>query len=325
MLHSVKKILSSTLVTVNTMNEIAIRGALYGALVGDALGVPYEFHLFDIPARVNIEMQPPVGFRRSHIDTPIGTYSDDGALMLALMDSLTDFESLHLVDFATNMVGFMNRGSYAVGERIFDIGFQTRQGLKEFEAGTHPSKSGPKDERDNGNGSLMRVLPVAFLIVSDEETIRIAMEQSLPTHGHIRSQLVCALYALVAKNVLAGLPLLDSLNAAMNSMEALDSEHHDELELIYNAGDKLGEGTGYVVDCFWSAFDCLRNTGSYEECVQAAVWLGNDTDTTACVAGGLAGAYYGFYAIPKRWRDVLRGKDLVEHILKRYLQASNLL
>lgn len=302
----------------------SIVGSFYGALVGDALGVPYEFHYFDIPPKYEIEMQPPIGFNRAHQGTPIGTWSDDGALMLALTASLARNPSLDLSDFAKRMVAFMRRGEYAVDRRVYDIGFQTQQGLNEFEAGTAPQLSGGSDVRDNGNGSLMRVLPVAYLVCDDKETARIAMEQGLPTHRHIRSQLVCALYALTVKNLLQDKTLLESLNAATQSLTALyDADYHDELELIMNAGEQLGTGTGYVVDCFWSAFDAVANTASYEDAMKQAISLGHDTDTTACVAGGFAGALYGYSAIPERWLKELRWAHFADDILTAFLDKAH--
>ena len=301
-----------------------IKGSFYGALIGDALGVPYEFHYFDIPPRIEIEMEPPATFRRSHAGTPIGTWSDDGALLLALTASLAKNPSLDLEAFTNEMCNFRHRGAYAVDCRVFDIGFQTQQGLAEYEAGTSCYLSGGADERDNGNGSLMRVLPVSFLVCKDEETARIAMEQGLPTHRHIRSQLVCALYALLLKRVAIGLPFSIALDSAIGMMyEMIDREHllqrhhEEEVDLITNR--IRGEGTGYVLDTFWSAVDCVEQSDTFEDCIKAAVALGNDTDTTACVAGGLAGAMYGYSGIPQRWLEALRWKDFAENIISNFL------
>lgn len=296
-----------------------LRSAIYGALVGDALGVPYEFHYFDIPTLDEIEMQPPATFRRSHNTVPIGTYSDDGALMLALMDSLCVVPTLDAHGFAERMLSFMQTGQYAVDNVLFDIGFQTQQALQEFQAGTPATLCGGRDERDNGNGSLMRVLPVAFLGVSDLLTIDIAMQQSLPTHGHIRSQIACAIYALIAKGLIAGKTLDKARDHAGGLvLDTFIHKHEEEVSMFLDDERKPGTGTGYVLDTYWSVIDVLEETDSYEDAVKYAIALGNDTDTTACVAGGLAGIMYGYEAIPQRWRDVMRGTDKVEEILSRF-------
>jgi ADP-ribosyl-[dinitrogen reductase] hydrolase len=77
------------------------------------------------------------------------------------------------------------------------------------------------------------------------------------------------------------------------------------------------QGSGYVVDSLWSAIRCVLATSDYEGCVRSAIALGNDTDTTACIAGGLAGIFYGEHGIPDRWRSALNGKVIVEDLLSR--------
>lgn len=296
-----------------------LRSALYGALVGDALGVPYEFHYFDIPTLDEIEMTPPANFRRSHAMVPPGTYSDDGALMLALAESLYIVPTLDTHDFATRMLAFMQTGMYAVDNVLFDIGFQTRQGLQAFANGAPPTAAGPNAEENNGNGSLMRVLPVAFLPVSNALTVEIAMRQSLPTHGHPRSQIACAMYALIAKGLIKGKEFNQARDdAGAYMLETFLHKWEEEISLFLDDERKDGEGTGYVVDTYWSAIDVIEETETYEECVQYAIALGNDTDTTACVAGGLAGLIYGYDAIPQRWLDALRGKLFIESVIDRF-------
>jgi ADP-ribosylglycohydrolase len=87
------------------------------------------------------------------------------------------------------------------------------------------------------------------------------------------------------------------------------------------AGDLVGvdsdevPSSGFVRHTYKAALWCLVNTDSYEECVRLAVNLGSDTDTTAAVAGGLAGIVYGIEAIPAEWMEALRGKDIIERCL----------
>lgn len=298
--------------------RLRVKGALYGALTGDALGVPYEFHAGPtLPPRGLIEMTPPANFRRAHQGTPVGTWSDDGAQMLALLDSLLVNPGLDLRDFASRLVDWHRHGAYTPDGRVFDIGNQTSVGLANIERGENPERSGPSGERHNGNGALMRVLPVAFFSGPDAETIRLARLQGLPTHAHVRSQLTSAYYALIAKRLLAGEPRRSAVESAGQVLLAsVESSHaHEARALVFER--KRGHGSGYVVDCFYSALDCLENTESFEDCVKTAVAMGDDTDTTACVAGGLAGALYGWYAIPQRWQDTLRGTAIVEALLAR--------
>jgi ADP-ribosylglycohydrolase len=305
-----------------TLNELSrkerIRGGLYGLLVGDALGVPYEFHdASEIPAELEIEMAPPKGFRRTHSSVPIGTWSDDGSQALCLADSLIRDASLNLADFASQLLAWYETGHMTPDGKVFDVGIQTRRALGVLRKGVDASQAGPSGEQDNGNGALMRCLPVVFVGKSTEHLIELAMRQGIVTHGHVRSQLCCALYALTGAGILEGLLPNDALNRAGGELRRrfIDTEHGQEVRLLLDARVQPPRGSGYVVDSLWSAIDCLLATTDYESCVRRAIMLGNDTDTTACIAGGLAGLFYGYCGIPSKWVAVLKGVGLVEGVL----------
>ena len=173
-----------------------VAGSLTGLLVGDALGVPYEFHAAErLPHEALIDFQPPVGFPRSHRSVLPGTWSDDGAQALVLLDSLLARQGLDLDHFSNGLLRWMSEGFCAVDGNVFDLGIQTGRALGQLAAGIAPSRAGPAGERDNGNGSLMRVLPLALWHNgSDLELCELSAERSLPTHGHMRSRIACALY-----------------------------------------------------------------------------------------------------------------------------------
>ncbi len=297
-----------------------IEGGLIGLLVGDALGVPYEFHPpHAIPSEDQIEFQPPPGFRRAHVGTPPGTWSDDGAQALCLLDSLLECGRFDPDDFGQRLLRWYDDGYLAVDDRVFDIGNTTRQSLRELSRGVPAIDAGLDDENANGNGSLMRVLPLALWHRgSDAELVRDARLQSRVTHGHLRSQACCALYCLWARRVLdeAGDPWRDAV-ATLRSIA--DPDLRSELETAIRPDDPpKGRGTGYVVDCLHSARLAVQ-AGGFEPVVKAAVRLGNDTDTTACVAGGIAGLREGVAAIPDRWRNGLRGQECLVPLLARLL------
>jgi ADP-ribosylglycohydrolase len=130
----------------------------------------------------------------------------------------------------------------------------------------------------------------------------------------VRSQLCCALYAVTAAGILDGLAANEAVSQAENELRRrfAGSENEHERQLVLNARAEPPRGSGYVVDSLWSSIECLLTTTDYEACVRRAVMLGNDTDTTACIAGGLAGSLYGYGDIPSRWVEVLRGKELVD-------------
>ena len=169
-----------------------IAGGLWGLLVGDALGVPYEFHAPEaLPPRADLEMVPPAGFRRAHASVPPGTWSDDGAQALCLLASLLERRRFVPEDFARRLVAWRREGYMAVDGRVFDVGIQTDAVLAKLAAGVPPSEAAPRDERSNGNGSLMRVLPLALWHRGgDAELVRDAHAQSRVTHAHVRSEVL---------------------------------------------------------------------------------------------------------------------------------------
>lgn len=295
-----------------------LRGAIYGLLVGDALGVPYEFtRPTELPESHLIEMKPPAGFKRAHLGVPPGTWSDDGAQALHLLKVL--LEGYDAIDsrFAKGLQSWYMAAEFTPDGRVFDVGIQTQEALDRLARGVPASQSGPYEERSNGNGSLMRVLPAALFPAADDGAlVERARRQSLPTHGHARSLLACSLSTLISARLLKGLSFVAALDEAQERLEGLTVHaERDELRVLLDGRFDAPCGGGYVVDCFWSSVAAVLRTRTFEDCVRCAVGFGNDTDTTACVAGGWAGLLYGEEAIPKRWRQELHGKHLVEPLL----------
>jgi ADP-ribosylglycohydrolase len=290
-----------------------LEGAMYGLLVGDALGVPYEFHDPEaLPPLEALELDPPAGFDRAHPDVPPGTWSDDGAQALCLLASLLACGRLDPDDLGRRLVRWHDQGYLAVDGEVFDVGAQTGAAVRALRGGVPALQAGPAGERDNGNGSLMRVLPLALWHRgTDADLVRDARLQSRVTHGHARAQAACALYCLWARSTAERRPdpWADAV-ARLRPLVAKAPALAEALEHAIRPDDPpQGGGSGYVVDCLRSA-RLVVAAGPYETAVRAAVALGHDTDTTAAVAGGIAGLRDGAPAIPRRWRDRLRGRDL---------------
>lgn len=314
------------------------RAALYGALVGDALGVPFEFKRpseLPTPAFIEMIVRPPQGqfpgmpsptWRRSHQGTPEGTWSDDGAQMLALLDTL-NAGPFDPQAFAQRLLQWHDDGAFTPDGRVFDIGLQTGAALDRIRQGVPALMCGGTGAYDNGNGSLMRVLPVAWKTASPSEAFTLARTQSLVTHGHVLSQMCCAFYAMLVQAVLAqgADPATANAEPAQRLKRALDlaaaqleelaapSEQHGVKQVLGHVREP--RGSGFVLDTLWGAIKCVQASSNYEGAVKRAIRLGNDTDTTACVAGGLAGALYGMEAIPERWLAELKGKPMVDAAL----------
>ena len=219
-------------------------------------------------------------------------------------------------------------GKWAVDGVVFDVGIQTGEALNAYRTGMPPEACGMLRPDGKGNGALMRVLPLALWHKGTyEELVLDAHKQCLITHGNRCNQVCCALYCFVARALLDGLDctantqFITVLHWAVRALRMIYREmpeYEQELEWSIRPDEPWeGKGSGYVVDSLRSAFMIMCEAHSYEEAVKRAVLLGDDTDTTACITGGLAGIYFGYSGIPERWRRALRGTEEVEQLLAR--------
>jgi len=305
-----------------------LEGAVYGHLVGDALGVPYEFRPADQIGEVEW---------RGHgtHDQPTGTWSDDGALMLALLDSLLSV-GFDTADQGHRSLAWRDEGAYAPGGVVFDIGNSTSIALGALRSGVAAEEAGAVDAK--GNGSLMRIigLPLVLRDLDDRGLIDKTIRASRVSHGSSEAQIACGLYVLVVKRFLDG--ATDRAAALAESQEVLRaalSEHglpgSREAESSADAISALDDfeawggrsGGGRVVDSFWSAWDVFVAADGYAHTVIAAVEYGNDTDTTAAIAGGLAGTYWGIDGIPSAWHRGLRDRDLPQELVDRLVETDD--
>lgn len=306
-----------------------LRGGLYGLLVGDALGVPYEFSLAkDLPLEDEIDMEPPTGFQKAYAHAPKGTWSDDGSQALCLLESLLACHRFDLEHFSNGLLNWLEQGHLAVDEIVFDVGVQTRKALYAYSNQVPAQECGYLVPDGQGNGALMRVLPLALWHRgTDIELVTDAHQQCLITHGHTTNQVCCALYCLVARRLLTGVDFDTAQKDALETLKIIYQQfpdHNRELnDRILSRDGWTGTGTGYVVDCLHSAFMILKRAKNYKQAVKQAILLGNDTDTTACVTGGLAGILFGFEDIPQQWVDTLRNKKPVEELLQALLSEYN--
>ncbi|MDO4399519.1 MAG: ADP-ribosylglycohydrolase family protein [Coriobacteriia bacterium] len=268
-----------------------MRDVVYGAAVGDALGVPYEFRgagSFTCTGMAS---------GGAH-NQPTGTFSDDTSMLLATCDSIRETGHIDPDDMRKRFNDWAMHGEYAVKHVVFDIGGTVSRALAEG--------VGRDDVRSNGNGSLMRIAPLAFTDASDDEVRAV----SAITHAHRISTESCVCFVGLLRRLLAGESWKEALERNIPAGDEFAFLHE-----VASWPQSKVRGTGYVLDTLGASIWCLANTDSYAECVTAAVNFGDDADTTACVAGALAGAVYGYDAIPAEWIDVLRGKDIIDACL----------
>jgi ADP-ribosyl-[dinitrogen reductase] hydrolase len=317
-----------------------IKAALFGVAIGDALGVPVEFK-----SREYLKENPVtdmIGYG-SH-NQPTGTWSDDSSLTFCLAESLC--KGYNLGDLARRFVKWREYAYWTAHGRVFDIGIATSQAIHSLSKGVAPTVAGGKDEDSNGNGSLMRILPLAFYIknLPIERRFQAVKDVSSLTHAHIRSVVACFIYVEMALQLIKGKGALEAYqstkevandflnNQPICSQNELDKFHrilgfhanpNYQIMPIYEHYEAEIESSGYVIHSLEASLWCLLTSNSYQETVLKAVNLGKDTDTTGAIAGGLAGLLYGFDAIPKEWVNKLAKKKEIEDLCERfYIQAD---
>ena len=291
-----------------------LRDAMYGEAIGDALGVPYEFNARDTFTCTGMAWRPSNGHNDADdgVGTwhqPVGTWSDDTGMALATCDSLRKLGRVDTDDMHRAFIRWRDSIDYNADTR-FDIGRTTAEALEQGQ--------GLSDERDNGNGSLMRIIPLAFTDASDDEIRAV----SAITHAHRMSCEACVTYVRYARLLRDGASPLEALHdeRVAHGLRGVASSTTagipvDDLTIIPELDRIDVASSGFVIDTLVAAIWCLTDTTGYSDCVLEAVNLGEDTDTTAAVAGGLAGIVYGMDAIPDEWLRLLRGKDVIDRCI----------
>ncbi|BAY11166.1 ADP-ribosylglycohydrolase family protein [Calothrix sp. NIES-2098] len=300
---------------------------LMGLCIGDALGVPVEFT--SRAERVKSPVTKMVGY--GTWNQPPGTWSDDSSLTFCLAESLCRGYSLDAI--ANSFWRWYKEAYWTPRGELFDIGNTTHAAIMRLKQGILPREAGGKIENTNGNGSLMRILPMAYYhkSLSFAELIARVHDVSAITHAHARSQMACGIYITIAAALLEGadphtayLQSLDKIHTIYSVREYLLEKLH--FARIYSGEiDKLPveeiNSGGYVIDTLEASLWCLLNSSSYSEAVLKAVNLGGDTDTTAAVTGGLAGIYYGVENIPQAWINQIARKQDIINLATRFAAA----
>jgi ADP-ribosylglycohydrolase len=307
------------------MKEDSVRAALFGVAVGDALGVPYEFR-----PRYEFDHAPATGMAGYGAwNQPPGTWSDDSSLTFCLAETLVG--GYDLADLAARLVAWADKGYWTARGAVFDIGRSTSMAIDRLRAGTAlPADAGLRRERDNGNGSLMRILPAAFYVAGKpaDERAWIVAELSSLTHGHRRAQLACVIYVEWALRLLDGLSVADSYRAVCEFISVRYAAEPEKAYFDRFLSGGLGRlprhdvlSSGYVVDTLEAAGWCLLNAKDFRSAVLAAVNLGSDTDTVAAVTGGLAGLAFGYASIPSEWLEALARRSDIDDLASRLAAA----
>ncbi|TXN00179.1 ADP-ribosylglycohydrolase family protein [Methylobacterium sp. WL64] len=301
------------------------RGALLGLAIGDALGTTLEFSRRDtLPHHTEMTGGGPFQLQP-------GQWTDDTSMALALAESLLHAPDFDARDLMNRFVAWFRCGAYSCTNSCFDVGMTTESALKKFERTGDPI-SGATDPDSAGNGSLMRLAPVALHTLHDiAEAERIAGEQSRTTHGAPQAIEACSYFVQLLREAILGQPDVLRSRARIGTdsdglrprhlTEGLDFDLTPQVRTSDAAIDAIARGSwrtktrdqirssGYVIHTLEAALWAVGTTDSFEAALTLAVNLGDDADTVGAVTGQLAGALYGASAIPERWLHPLAWRD----------------
>lgn len=301
-----------------------IKDAVWGFVVGDALGVPFEF------STRNMMKENPatdmVGY--GTYNQPPGTWSDDTSMMLCVLENIIDDGNIH--SLTSLFLKWYKEDYYTPHGELFDVGINTSESLQRAMIGVKPSLCGGDDEFSAGNGSLMRSLPYAFVEDINKSVFNMTRENRI-THRNSICSYSCIFYVKMMRALLEG---KDKTSAVMQAVDFLrhgwrisdrddiDSDTIVYFKRLFNSGfisleESEVKSTGYVINTLEAVVWCFLNTKNYEDAVLKAVNLGGDTDTIAALTGGLAGLYYGYDSIPEKWLNQIAASSLINNLLDK--------
>ena len=301
------------------------KGLLFGIAIGDALGVPVEFM-----SRKHLQANPVIGMREygTH-HQPAGTWSDDSAMSFLLVEQL--IEGYDIERLGKKFCQWYQYNYWTPHGEIFDIGVATRNALDKVAKGISALESGECDDYSNGNGSLMRILPLAIYLQDKpiDQRFCITKEVSGITHSHIRSVIGCFFAVEFVIQLLKSKDKCDAYYEAQNIVRDylhLIDIKSTEIELynriLFDDISRIPEqdiyASGYVLHTLEASLWAFLTTDNFKEAVLKAVNLGNDADTIGAITGGMAGLFYGVEQIPEEWiNQLVRTKD-IENLGMRY-------
>ena len=297
-----------------------------GHAIGDAMGTPVQFKdrkLFYKP--VTEMLNSAAGDK--------GTWSDDTSMEIATIDSYINCSSWDYEDIMKNFYDWLNEAKYTSRGITFDVGTTCLRAVKNYYNGISPLESGLDDMRSNGNGSLMRILPVAYYCyykkINNEEVYKIVKDISSLTHRHEIAILGCYIYVLYVMKLLDNKDMYEAYEEIKKedyskfSKESLECYKRILTADIFEKGEDDIKSSGYVVDSLETSLWCFLNTDNYKDSIITAVNLGGDTDTIAAITGSMSGIVYGYKSFPKEWVEALARREYIEDLCKKFEKELN--
>ena len=310
------------------MKNIWLDGIM-GVIIGDALGMPVQFM-----ARNEVKKSPVLGMEGyGTYNMPPGTWSDDSSMTLAALDSIRELGKIDSDDIMKRFVDWYENGAYTPHGIAFDIGATCEEAICRYGNPYSYDECGCTGEYSNGNGSLMRIMPVCLYVyevvkreeITEDKGLELIHEVSALTHAHLRSKMACGFYYFMVKAILdEGGSLIGKLQKGIDNAVSFYHRMFSNLVQLayygrlYHLDDfaKVPEdeikSSGYVVDSLEAAVWSIITTDTFEDGLLKAVNLGGDTDTIGAIAGGLAALHYGYNNVPSLCRKtIIKGEQII--------------
>ena len=307
-----------------------IKSAIYGFVIGDAMGVPVEFE--DREKLMESPVTNMLGY--GSYDVPKGVWSDDTSMTLATIDSIIVNKN-ELNDIADKFCEWINNAKYTATNEVFDIGTTTKYSLMRYwNNNIDATKCGGTGMSENGNGALMRMLPIALYCfynkMEDNDIINIVRNTSSITHAHEISIIGCYMYVkyiifiLSNNNKTESYKLLQKIDYSIFNKDNINLYERIIKDDISKYSLDTIKSTGFVVDTIVSVLWVIFKTEIFNEAIIGSVNLGGDTDTIAAITGSIAGILYGYDSMNKKWIKDIKNKKLLNKYIYEFINTLNL-
>lgn len=293
--------------------------AYWGFIIGDALGVPFEFK-----TREEMKLSPVSTMTGwgSH-NQPVGTWSDDTSMMLCVLENIS--EKGNATSLAVKFSKWFNHGDYSAHNEIFDIGNTTLAAIEQFNKGIPAMQCGKNIQHNAGNGALMRSIPYAFMHDFSRGNYWMVIENKI-THANSLSNYCCNYYTKLIRSLAEGKNKTDATKTARGWLQFGWRITDDDCQEVQQPFQRLFgsdfakteehqiKSTGYVIETLEAVVWSFMNSTSYEDAVLKAVHLGGDTDTIAALTGALAAVYY--QQLPEAWKSSIVKHNWLERFFE---------
>jgi ADP-ribosylglycohydrolase len=296
-------------------------GSYFGSIVGDALFGPVEFK-----TRKYCDENPVIemNLHNFNFGVPPGFWTDDTSMCLCLAQSLIENNGINQKDQMDKYSNWFRKGYMSSKDNVcIDIGKGTANSILQYERSGETISSMNQD-RYSGNGSIMRLTPIPIFYRNKtlKECLDACVKSSETTHPAIKCKIGCKILGSIIYNILHGVKkedLLEQLRKDIPEEEILKLEENIFLDIysgsFLNKSREQIHSTGYVAHTLEAALYSFFKHNNYKDTILFVGNLGDDTDTVACVAGQITGAYYGIYDIPKEWIQKLVKQELLWKVI----------